>query len=53
MNRRRLVLVLVALLLIALAWQQVRTAQAGLVVRSLSRDGAPMLYVAPAGAAWR
>ena len=50
MNRGHLTLVIVALLLVALAWQQARSAQTGLVVRSLSRDGAPMLYVAPAGA---
>ncbi|MCX6030120.1 MAG: alpha/beta fold hydrolase [Chloroflexi bacterium] len=49
MNPRRIALAAAALLLIALAWWQVGTARAGLVVREMTRDGVPMLYVAPVG----
>lgn len=47
MNRPRLFLLLMALLLVALSWYGVVVARAGLVVRSLEQDGVPMLYVAP------
>ncbi len=47
MNRPRLLLLLMALLLVALSWYGVVVARAGLVVRSLEQDGVPMLYVAP------
>ncbi|WP_250121416.1 alpha/beta fold hydrolase [Chroococcidiopsis sp. CCMEE 29] len=47
MNRQRLFVLFTALLLILLSWWRVAAAQAGLEVRSLERDGVPMLYVAP------
>lgn len=46
MTRQRLFLLLMSLLLIALSWWGVVAARAGLVVRSLSCHGVPMLYVA-------
>jgi len=45
MNRPRLFLLLMALLLVALSWYGVVVARAGLVVRSLEQDGLPMLYL--------
>ncbi|BAY46317.1 hypothetical protein SAMD00079811_39250 [Scytonema sp. HK-05] len=50
MNRKRLLLAIAALLLIAFSWWGVITARTGLVVRSLKREGVPMLYVAPRNA---
>jgi pimeloyl-ACP methyl ester carboxylesterase len=47
MTRRRYFLLLVALVLIVLSWWGVAAARSGLVVRSLNRDGVPLLYVAP------
>ncbi|ARV61262.1 alpha/beta hydrolase [Nostocales cyanobacterium HT-58-2] len=47
MNRKRLLLAVAALLLIAFSWWGVMTARSGLVVRHLEREGVPMLYVAP------
>ncbi len=47
MTRQRLFVLFTALLLILLSWWRVAAAQAGLEVRSLERDGVPMLYVAP------
>lgn len=47
MNRQRLFVLLVALLLILLSWWQIVAASAGLVVRTLERDGVPLMYVAP------
>lgn len=47
MTRLRYFLLIVTLLLIALSWWGVMSARTGLVVRSLERDGVPMLYVAP------
>ena len=47
MTRRRYFLLLVALVLIVLSWWGVAVARSGLVVRSLNRDGVPLLYVAP------
>lgn len=49
-TRPRLILFLFALLLIILAWVQVLRALSGLTTRRLSRDGIPMLYLAPEGA---
>lgn len=46
-NKKRLFLLLIALLLIVLSWWGVAMANSGLVVRSLQRDGVPMLYLAP------
>lgn len=48
--RRRLVLIL-ALVVVALAWVQVFRARAGLVVRHLEREGVPLTFFAPAAAA--
>ena len=48
MTRQRLFLLVIASLLIVLSWWQIATARTGLVVQSLSRNGIPMLYVAPA-----
>ena len=50
MNTRRWWLLLAALALIVFAWVQVGTPRRGLVVRSLTRDGVPMLFLAPAAA---
>jgi pimeloyl-ACP methyl ester carboxylesterase len=47
MTRRRYFLLFIALLLIVLSWWRVVAARDGLVVRSLNRDGVPLLYVAP------
>lgn len=47
MNRQRYFLLFVALLLIVLSWLGVASARTGLIVRSLNRDGLPLLYVAP------
>lgn len=47
MTRQRLFVLLMALLLIVLSWWGVLTARTGLVVRSLSTNSIPMLYVAP------
>lgn len=47
MNRQRLFLLLVALLLIALSWWGVVAARTGIVVRQFERSGVPMLYLAP------
>ncbi|AFY86850.1 alpha/beta hydrolase [Chroococcidiopsis thermalis] len=46
-TRQRLFLFIIALLLIVLSWWQIAAARTGLIVQSLSRDGIPMLYVAP------
>lgn len=48
MSRQRLFLLVIALLLIVLSWWQIAAARTGLAVQSFSRDGIPMLYVAPA-----
>jgi dienelactone hydrolase len=47
MSRKRLVVMVGALLLIALCWWNVVSARAGLVVRQLERQGVPLLYIAP------
>lgn len=50
MNRRRWFLLLLSLVLIVLSWWGVTTARNGLVVRSLEREGMPLLYIAPQAA---
>lgn len=50
MTRKRLLLMVTALLLIALSWWGVVTARTGLVVRSLEHEGVPVLFVAPSNA---
>jgi len=47
MTRPRYFLLFIALLLILLSWWGVASARTGLVVRSLNREGVPLLYVAP------
>jgi len=47
MNRQRLFVLFMALLLIVLSWWGIAVARSGLVARSLECDGVPMLYVAP------
>lgn len=47
MNRQRLFVVLMALLLILLSWWGVAAARTALVVQNIERDNLPMLYVAP------
>jgi pimeloyl-ACP methyl ester carboxylesterase len=47
MARSRYFVLFIALLLIVLSWWGVAAARTGIVVRSLNRDGVPMLYVAP------
>ena len=46
----RLLLLVIGLGLIGLAWWQVGRVRQGLVVRSLSQDGIPLRFIAPAGA---
>jgi dienelactone hydrolase len=50
MTRRRYFLLFIALFLIGLSWWGVVAARTGLVMRSLNRDGVPLLYVAPQNA---
>ena len=50
MKSTRIAILIIALLLIAVSWWQVAAAPQGLVVRHLTRDGVPMLYLAPTGA---
>jgi len=50
MKPTRILILIMALIFIVLAWWQVTAAPHGLIVRQLSRDGVPMLYLAPAGA---
>ena len=47
MTRQRLLLLILATAFIVLAWIGVVAAREGLVVRSLERNGTPMMYVAP------
>lgn len=46
-GRQRLWLLLLAFGLIVLSWLGVASARAGLVVRSLEREGVPLVYLAP------
>jgi hypothetical protein len=50
MNSKRLLMLIVALILIALSWWGVISARAGLVVRQLEREKVPLLYLAPKNA---
>jgi pimeloyl-ACP methyl ester carboxylesterase len=50
MTRLRYFFLFVALFLIGFSWWGVVSARDGLVVRSLEREGVPLLYVAPQGA---
>ena len=50
MKPTRILLLILALILIAVSWWQVAAVPRGLTVRQLSRDGVPMLYLAPTGA---
>jgi pimeloyl-ACP methyl ester carboxylesterase len=47
MTRQRYFFLFLALLAIALSWWGIFTGRAGLVVRSLEREGVPLLYMAP------
>ncbi len=47
MIRKRLLLAIASLLLIALSWWGVAAARSSLVMRNLESEGMPMLYVAP------
>lgn len=47
MTRQRLFVLFLALVLIVLSWCGVVVARSGLEVRSLERNGVPLLYVAP------
>ncbi len=47
MSRKRLLVMVGALLLIALSWWGVVSARTGLVVRQLEPEGVPLLYIAP------
>ena len=48
MNRNRLVLLAAAVILIVASWWQVLAARGGFTVRHITRDGVPMVYLAPA-----
>ncbi|PMB52274.1 alpha/beta hydrolase [Fischerella thermalis CCMEE 5201] len=47
MSSKRLLVLILSLLLIGISWWGVVTARTGLVIRQLSREGVPLLYVAP------
>lgn len=47
MNRRRFLLLMAAIILIAISWFGIFKARTGLVIRSLSTDDIPMTFVAP------
>lgn len=51
MSRKRLVLLLLALLVIVLSWWQVSVPRRGLAERSFTHDGVPLLYIVPEGMA--
>jgi dienelactone hydrolase len=50
LNRKRLGLLVVAILLIVSSWLGIGLARSGLEVQSLQRENIPMLYLAPQGA---
>ncbi|MBV9387617.1 MAG: alpha/beta fold hydrolase [Chroococcidiopsidaceae cyanobacterium CP_BM_ER_R8_30] len=50
LNRKRLGLLLLAILLIVSSWWGIVVARSGLSVRSLQQEGIPLLYLAPQGA---
>lgn len=47
MSMRRWILLVVALVLIVLSWSMVSASRSGLIVRNMTQDGIPMVYVAP------
>ncbi|MBD2092696.1 alpha/beta fold hydrolase [Microcoleus sp. FACHB-1515] len=47
MNRQRLGLILVAIVLIVASWLGIASARSGLIIKSLDRESLPLLYVAP------
>jgi pimeloyl-ACP methyl ester carboxylesterase len=51
MNRKRLGVVVLAIIAILLSWWQVSAPQSGLSVRALTRDGVPLLYLVRTDAA--
>ncbi|MDX2097586.1 MAG: alpha/beta fold hydrolase [Leptolyngbyaceae cyanobacterium bins.59] len=50
LNYKHLVLLLFALLLVVASWVGIAVARSGLEVRSLQKEGIPLLYLAPQGA---
>lgn len=50
LNRQRLGLLLLAILLIVSSWLGIAVARSGLKVQSLQRESVPLLYLAPQGA---
>lgn len=50
LTRKRLGILILAALLIITSWVGIAVARSGLEVRSLQRDGVPLLYLAPQGA---
>ena len=50
MSSKRFLVLILALLLIGFSWWGVVTTRTGLVIRQLSREGVPLLYVAPQNA---
>lgn len=50
LNRKRLGLLLLAIVLIVSSWLGIAVARSGLSVRTLHRDGLPLIYLAPQGA---
>ncbi|MBC7969336.1 MAG: alpha/beta fold hydrolase [Verrucomicrobia bacterium] len=50
MNYQRLALLLFAILLVVSSWLGIAFARSGLEVRSLQKEGIPLLYLAPQGA---
>ncbi|BAZ11943.1 hypothetical protein NIES4071_37710 [Calothrix sp. NIES-4071] len=47
MNRKRILTLIIALLVIAASWWNVITAQTSLTIRHIQRAGVPLLYMAP------
>jgi dienelactone hydrolase len=50
LNYKRLGLLVLAILLIVSSWLGIAVARSGLEVRSLQKEGVPLLYLAPQGA---
>lgn len=50
LNRQRLGLLLLAILLVVASWVGIAQARSGLDVRSFQKDGIPLLFMAPQGA---
>lgn len=50
LNRKRLGLLLLAILLVVSSWLGIAQARSGLEVRTLQREGIPLLYLVPQGA---